>query len=170
MKQCFACVFLLWGYILVLVVCVALLSRETRIFFPRTWRQSHYLSFYYSKNLLAVKKRGIDFFSTVVSVPQQILKMALPPAASFIFNIIICSLMPCRCLLGGFTSIFSLPKTLLRSRDVYEKQLEISLKRFCVKMVLDCSKLTWKCTKLKSVSLTGDARGAWATFFPIACI
>lgn len=58
------CIFLLWDFVLVLTVHKALLSREARMFSPRTWRESLWLSFYNSTSC-SNKEDWFLFYSDV---------------------------------------------------------------------------------------------------------
>lgn len=59
-QQYSMCIFLLWKCVLLLTVHQALISREARMFSPRTWRQSLWLSFYNSTS--CSKKEGLISF------------------------------------------------------------------------------------------------------------
>lgn len=142
-QQCSTCIFLLWECVVVLTVYQARLSREARMFSHRTWRQSLWLSFYSSTS--CSKKEGlISFLQCCLCLSRSWRWQWL--LHSCILHILLCALMhlmPCWHLPGGFIVVFLHPKTLFRSGDVNQNQPETSLKRFCVRIVLHCSKLIW---------------------------
>lgn len=111
----------------------ALLSRVTIMFSLRTWRQSLWLSFYNSAP--CSKKEGlISFLQWCLCLNKS---WRWQWFHSCILHILPSALVP----RGGFISVLLLPKTLIKSRDVSQNQPVAPLKRFCVRILLNCSKL-----------------------------
>lgn len=134
-QLCSTCIFLLWDCVLVLTVHQALLSKEARMFSPRTWRQSLWLSFYNSTSC-SNNEGSISFLQCCLCLSRSWKwQWLLHSCILRILHILLYVLLPCRRLPGGFISVFLHPKTLSRSRNVSQNQPETSLERFCVRIL-----------------------------------